>query len=106
MASDPLPAERLRVEVVYALPGAQTVIALAVAPGRSVAEAIADSGIAVRHPELRGRPQALCVGIFGRRVSPDTQLSDGDRIEIYRPLQVDPKEARRARAAQKARRKR
>jgi putative ubiquitin-RnfH superfamily antitoxin RatB of RatAB toxin-antitoxin module len=37
-------------------------------------------------------------GIYGRRVTLDTKLADGDRVEIYRPLRADPKEARRQRA--------
>ena len=41
------------------------------------------------------------LGIFGRQVKDDTVLQNGDRVELYRPLKADPKEARRRRVAQK-----
>jgi putative ubiquitin-RnfH superfamily antitoxin RatB of RatAB toxin-antitoxin module len=41
------------------------------------------------------------VGIFGKRVAPDARLADGDRVELYRPLRLDPKERRRERAKKK-----
>jgi uncharacterized protein len=84
----------LRVEVVYALALAQTFVRMTVAPGTTVREAVEKSGV------LRGVPAAgaLGYGIFGHRVSPDQPVSDGDRIEIYRPLRLDPRRARRARA--------
>ncbi len=67
-------------------------ILLSVAPGTSVAEAIAQSGLSDL-PTLPGN-----VGIFARTCAPETVLQDGDRIEIYRPLKVDPKAQRRERA--------
>ena len=84
----------LRVEVVYALAQAQTVARISVAPGTTVREAAELSGV------LRGVPGAseFGYGIFGHRVSPDQPVSDGDRIEILRPLRLDPRRARRARA--------
>ena len=84
----------MRVEVVYALPGAHDFSALALAPGSTVADALAASGVAARHPGI----DLSRLGIFGRRVGRDTPLADGDRVEIYRPLALDPKEARRERA--------
>ena len=86
----------LRVEVVYASRDEQIVIPLAVPNGCTVAEAIALSGIAGRCPEAAS-PSA--VGVYGRIVTPDAVLRDGDRIEIYRPLIADPKQVRRRRAA-------
>jgi putative ubiquitin-RnfH superfamily antitoxin RatB of RatAB toxin-antitoxin module len=85
---------KLRIEVVYALSVAQTVARMTVAPGTTVREAVEKSGV------LHGIPAGseLGYGIFGRRASPDQPLSDGDRIEIYRPLRLDPRRARRARA--------
>ena len=77
----------MRVEVVRAQPGAAEVIELDLPAGATVRDALAASG-------LRGDR----VGIFGKRVSLDTRLADGDRVEIYRPLAIDPKEARRRRA--------
>ena len=64
-----------------------------VAAGASVLEAIRAAGIGV------GIGETPTVGIWGRACSPDTAVQTGDRVEIYRPLQVDPKEARRRRAA-------
>lgn len=87
--------ERLRVSVAYADPERQVVRELELAQGATVDEAIRASGILDRLP--RGfAPDAL--GIFGRIVGADTVLRDGDRIELYRPLKVDPMQARRRRA--------
>lgn len=97
MATPPRPgSEILRVEVVYALAGQQRLIELQLAAGATVAEALAQSGLAQEFPEID--LQAPRVGIFSRIVAPTQLLHDGDRVEIYRPLQVDPKDARRARA--------
>ena len=89
----------MRVEVVYALPLAQDVVLLDVPVDTTVAQALTASGILARHPDIDVRTSAL--GIWGRRVAPDTPLREGDRVEIYRPLQADPKEVRRRRAARK-----
>jgi putative ubiquitin-RnfH superfamily antitoxin RatB of RatAB toxin-antitoxin module len=86
----------LRVEVVYALPERQTLLTLYVAAGTTLAEAVTASAIAAIHPEID--LAATRVGIFGKFSAPDTVLHDGDRVELYRPLVADPKEARRARA--------
>ena len=87
----------LRVSVVYAEAGRQFVRELDVAPGTTVAEAIQLSAIA----ELATLDEADLkrAGIFGKPVGINTTLRDGDRVEIYRPLKIDPKEARRRRAA-------
>ena len=65
--------------------------------GRRVLDAIRASGVLERHPELDLARQAI--GIWGRACALDAPLHDGDRVEIYRPLQMDPKEARRLRRA-------
>ncbi len=88
------------VEVAYARPSEQTVIALSVPRGTTVQDAIALSGLAARYPEVAA--QGASVGIHGRVVPRDTVLNDGDRVEIYRPLVADPKAARRRRAAGRA----
>lgn len=95
--------DRLAVEVVYALPLAQDCVAVTLPAGACLREAIECSGLLQRHPAI---DLASCrVGIWGRRARLDDPLRDGDRVEIYRPLQIEPKEARRARAAHsKARR--
>jgi putative ubiquitin-RnfH superfamily antitoxin RatB of RatAB toxin-antitoxin module len=86
--------ERLRVCVVYADPQRQIVRELELDSGATVAEAIRASAILDELPGFR----PAGIGIFGAKVAPDTLLRDGDRIELYRPLLIDPKEARRQRA--------
>ncbi len=87
----------LELELVYALPDRQHVVALTLPAGATVADALrAVSGVA---PFDALDLDAVPVGIFGDRVSRDRQLADGDRVEIYRPLAEDPREARRRRAA-------
>ena len=80
----------IRVEVVYALPEGLKTAMVTLQNGATVRDALAASGLA----ELSGGR----VGIFGKRVTEDTALADGDRVEIYRALAMDPKEARRLRA--------
>jgi putative ubiquitin-RnfH superfamily antitoxin RatB of RatAB toxin-antitoxin module len=87
----------IQVAVAYASPGEHLYRHLRLAPGSTVGEAIRASGLLAQCPEIdlnRNR-----VGIFGRLAQLDTPLQDGDRVEIYRPLNTDPKEARRRRAA-------
>lgn len=86
----------MRVEVVYALPHEQPLIELDVAPGTTAAEAVAASGLVERFDDVD--PQTSPLAIFSRSCGPDTVLRAGDRVEILRPLQVDPREARRQRA--------
>lgn len=91
-------AERpITIEVVYALPDEQLIIPLTVPHGTTARQAIVLAGLPVRHPEIDAARST--VGIFGRVVANDTVLGDGDRVEIYRPLVADPKQARRRRAA-------
>ena len=89
----------ITIEVVYALPERQTLIALTVARGTTAGEAIVLSGILSAYPELREREPPI--GIFGRLVGREHVLDDGDRIEIYRPLVADPKASRNERVARK-----
>jgi putative ubiquitin-RnfH superfamily antitoxin RatB of RatAB toxin-antitoxin module len=86
----------LPVEVVYATRERQKLVALEVEPGCTVGAAIDRSGLTEEFPDLVVDPDA--VGIFGRKVPLDYVLQAGDRVEIYRPLIADPKEARRQRA--------
>ena len=94
----------ISVEIVYALPQAQTSIPLEVPPGTTARQAILRSEIAVIHPEID--LATLEAGIFGKRVELTTVLRDNDRVEICRRLLVDPKLARRKRARLKAGQKR
>jgi len=89
-------AELLHVEVIFAGEDGVLRKALQIEPGASVADAVRESGIAADLGEDEIDP--VRVGVFGRVVSSTTLLRDGDRVEIYRPLRVDPKEARRRRA--------
>ena len=93
-------AGMIRVELVYARPERQLTVSLQLAAGSSVKQAIAASGLLVQCPEIDLAHNR--VGIFSRLCSLEDSLHDGDRIEIYRPLLIDPKEARRLRAAKKA----
>jgi putative ubiquitin-RnfH superfamily antitoxin RatB of RatAB toxin-antitoxin module len=77
----------IRVEVVRADRHGAKAVTLDLPPGATVRDALRASGM-----------DGDAVGIFGKRVEPQTRLSDGDRIEIYRPLALDPKERRRQRA--------
>lgn len=83
-------------EVVYALPERQMLIPLEVEEATTAAQAIERSGILDHFPEIDLTRAG--VGVFGKVVPPTTPLRDGDRVEIYRSLLADPKEARRERA--------
>ena len=87
----------IRVTVVYAQPQRQWLQPVELPSGATVQLAIERSGVLQLIPELH--LEAIEVGIFHRRCGLDALLRDGDRVEIYRPLRLDPKEARRLRAA-------
>jgi uncharacterized protein len=90
-------SETIAIEVSFALPAQQYLVSLLVPPGTNVQTAIdaAKAQIPVELPALEGN-----VGIFSKFVALDHPLMAGDRVEIYRPLIVDPKDQRRARAKQ------
>jgi putative ubiquitin-RnfH superfamily antitoxin RatB of RatAB toxin-antitoxin module len=88
-------AETLEVDVCYALPGVQTLITVNLPAASTVRDAIEASGILGKHPEID--ISTLRVGIFGRLEGLETCVSRFDRVEIYRPLIVDPKIARQRR---------
>lgn len=90
-------AATIRVEVVFAVPRQQALIPVELPAGATVADAISASGIERQFPQHD--LALLPVGIWGRQAGRDRPLSDGDRVEIYRPLAVDPREARRTLAA-------
>ena len=92
------------VQVVYALPGSQEVVDVELEEGARVEDAIEASGITVRYPEIALKTQRI--GVWGRPVTLATGVRDRDRVEIYRALDVDPKQARRHRAAAENRRNR
>ena len=89
-------SETITVEVVYALPERQSVREVQLQLGATIREAIERSGLLELHREIDLAHAA--VGIHGRRTTLDGALRERDRVEIYRPLTADPKDARRRRA--------
>jgi len=81
------------VEVVLATAERQVLLPMQVAEGATVADVISESRMHVEFPEVT--IDELDVGVWGRLVDRDHVIRDGDRIEIYRPLGIDPREARR-----------
>ena len=91
-----MPAE-IDVEVVFGIPEQQRLVALRLKSGATVADAIEKSGLA---RDFAGHDlSAMSVGVWGHLAAQDAVLSAGDRVEIYRPLQMDPRESRRRLAA-------
>lgn len=88
--------DEIEVEVIYALPTEQVVVRVKLPAGATVEAAIAASGLMQRYPQIASGP--LCAGVFGKIAKPDTPVKAGDRVEIYRALTVEPKEARHRRA--------
>lgn len=88
----------IQVEVTYALPDRQWLLQLEVPQGTHLLEAVQRSGIAEQVPGLV--LAQLRFGVFGRVMPAEHVLADGDRVELYRPLTINPKAARRKRAAQ------
>ena len=87
----------IRIEVAYALPDKQQIIALDIEEGTNAYDAAAQSGIVEVFPQID--LAAVKMGIFGKAIKPKTHIMKaGDRIEIYRPLISDPKASRKARA--------
>jgi putative ubiquitin-RnfH superfamily antitoxin RatB of RatAB toxin-antitoxin module len=79
----------MKVAVVYATPRRQFWMTVELPDGATVSDAIARSTVLKQFPDVDlGRQK---VGLFGKVTTLDAVLSDGDRIEIYRPLTVDPK---------------
>jgi putative ubiquitin-RnfH superfamily antitoxin RatB of RatAB toxin-antitoxin module len=89
-------AELLRIEVAYVPPGRPAdVVQLELSPGATILHALRASGMLTRHAGIDLATQK--VGVWGRVKPLGEPLRDQDRVEIYRPLTVDPKEARRLR---------
>lgn len=88
------------VEVAYAREDMQRIIQVAVPVGSTIETAIDRSGILEIFPEIDLHQQK--VGIFSKMKKLTDQVNAGDRIEIYRGLLIDPKEARRLRAQKKS----
>ncbi|MCU0255422.1 MAG: RnfH family protein [Vicinamibacterales bacterium] len=80
------------IEVVHARPERQRVVVLPLAEGMTAMQAVLASGLL---EEFALDPAGLALGVYGRRVDGSQALRAGDRVEIYRPLAADPREARR-----------
>lgn len=93
----------MKIECAYANEKEQYLIALNIKEGAKIEDVIFASGVLERFPELDF--QILNVGIFGEKKSLKDEVCEGDRVEIYRPLILDPMEARRRRAPAPKRRK-
>ncbi len=94
-APEPASAAPLHVDVVFCpRPGENDLVSLTLAPGATVADAVQASGVLARHALAL---DALQLGVWCKLREHGTPLRDHDRVEIYRPLTVDPKEARRLR---------
>ncbi len=89
----------MRVEVAYAEPEKQKIVSLEVEEGCTVRDAVRRSNITTFFPSID--VETIKVGIFGKAVrnADDQVLKEGERVELYRELKVDPKQARANRAA-------
>jgi putative ubiquitin-RnfH superfamily antitoxin RatB of RatAB toxin-antitoxin module len=85
----------VRVTVVYCAPGCEDISEVTLPAGATVGDAIGVAGVLGRRPEIG--TSSPDVGVWGRSCALTQRVEDGDRVEIYRPLTVDPKEARRVR---------
>lgn len=94
--------DMIRVEAVYALPEYQYEVQLELEDDACVADALAALAACEGFADLD--LTSAPVGIYGREVSRERRLEAGDRLEIYRPLEMDPMTARRQRAQRQARR--
>ncbi len=88
----------LTVELVFATPERQALVAIQVVAGSNVGDAIRQSRLAEMFPDYD--VERCRTGIWGQEVSAERAVSEGDRIELYRPLRIDPREARRLLASQ------
>ena len=98
MTIESIAVDSINVEVAYATPEKQMIRAVNVDAGTTIGAAIVQSGIMMDFPDLD--LEGAKVGLFGKVAAMTTVLSEGDRVEIYRPLIADPKEVRRKRAAE------
>ena len=85
--------ERISVEVALAEADRQTVLRLELPSGTTAGEALDASGIFTHHPGVD--PARCAIGLFGKAIGRERRLRDGDRVEVLRPLLLDPRERRR-----------
>ena len=91
-------AEKIKVEVCYALPARQELATVSLPEGATLLQALEASGLLEKYPEIDLKKNKF--GVFAKLSKPDAVLRDRDRVEIYRPLIADPKEVRKQRAAE------
>ena len=89
--------DKISIELVFAAADSQMLIDVKLTPGATIADAIAASGIVDEFPQHA--LLTLPVGIWGHLAAADQVLRDGDRVEIYRELLIDPMESRRLKAS-------
>lgn len=91
----------MEVEVAYARPDKQQIVTVAVPQGATALEAVRLSKINEIFPEID--PENIDMGVFGKVLKQPAEhtLREGDRVELYRPLKIDPKQARLNRARKK-----
>lgn len=88
----------ITIEVAYATPARQLILTLEMPEGTTLDQAVRQSGIVEHFPEINLEDYKAGIWSKLEKKPNERALSDGDRIEIYRPLIIDPKEARRNRA--------
>jgi putative ubiquitin-RnfH superfamily antitoxin RatB of RatAB toxin-antitoxin module len=100
-AIEPATQAEIDVEVIYALPQQQRLLSVRLLADSTVADAVQKSGVLQQHPDLLDEPLPWFrrVGVFGKQCEVSRKLQTGDRVEIYRSLLIDPKQARRQRAS-------
>lgn len=87
----------IAVEVAYARKDVQRIVVVEVAPGTAVRDVLRLSGLVDEFPEI---DIATCpLGVFGQPIENSYRVKAGDRVELYRPLERDPRDARRELAA-------
>jgi putative ubiquitin-RnfH superfamily antitoxin RatB of RatAB toxin-antitoxin module len=86
-------ADSITVEVVFALPQRQELVTVNLEQGACVADALEASGLYDKFGDVDF--SEMQIGIWGRLARRDESVADGDRVEVYRPLERDPREARR-----------
>ncbi len=87
---------KISVELVFALPDKQVLRSISMPAGSTVADVIGEGNLAIEFPGLV--VEDMQAGIWGKPVGRDHVVRDGDRVELYRPLEMDPREARRLKA--------
>lgn len=87
---------KLSIEVAYTNESGQELVKMEVDQGSTVEEVVQASGLPEKYPEIISGQYRF--GIYGKKVNANTKLEEYDRVEIYRPLKISPKEARRLRA--------